>query len=284
MVLGPEHFAAVVADWRPKSAQLASISEYLRLPLDSLVFVDDNPAECAEVGLAHPGVDVVPLPGHPADYTAALAGRPTLAASAVTEADSLRTASYQALAAADRLRDDTPSLEEFLDQLRMVARVRPLDEESLPRVAQLVKKTNQFNTTTRRHGEADLRRRAAAPDWICLTLELGDRFGRHGVVGVLLLHTAPPVAEIDTLLLSCRVIGRTAERRLLARAGELAARAGCTTLRGLYTPSGRNDLVRDLYPKLGFREVRHSDHLVVYDHHLGSAPLDTPHITEEPDA
>ncbi|MFI9811773.1 HAD-IIIC family phosphatase [Saccharothrix variisporea] len=284
MVLGPEHFAAVVADWRPKSEQLVEIAESLRLPLDSLVFVDDNPAECAQVGWAHPEVDVVLLPRHPADYTAALAGRPTLAGAPVSPADSLRAASYRALAAADRLRDHAPSLEEFLDQLRMVSRVRPVDGESLPRVARLVQKTNQFNATTRRHSPAELEDRVGAPDWICLTLELSDRFGRHGIVGALLAHTTPPVAEIDTLLLSCRVIGRTAERRLVAEAAELAARAGCTTLRGLYTPSGRNDLVRDLYPRLGFHEVRRSGHLVVYDHHLGSTSLDTPHITEEPDA
>jgi FkbH-like protein len=252
MRLRPEHFAAVVADWRPKSEQLLELASRLSLGLDSLAFADDNPAERLEVRRALPQVDVIDLPANPSDYVTALAGRPTLEPGRLTDADRQRNASYAALRAADELREGMSSLDDFLDDLAMEATVRPVDEGLLPRVAQLLRKTNQFNLTTRRRTAQEVAALAADPSWVCLSLSLRDRLADHGVVGVGFAVRRGEEAVVDTLLLSCRVIGRTAERLLLRELGRVAAERGCTTLVGCYRPTDRNSLVAGLYQQLGF--------------------------------
>lgn len=252
MRLRPEHFAAVVADWRPKSQQIRELAARLSLGLDSLVFVDDNAAECLEVRGALPQVDVIALPASPSDYVAALAGRPTLEPGRLTTADQQRNASYTGLRAAEELREHAGSLDDFLAGLEMTASVRPVDETSGARVAQLLRKTNQFNLTTRRHSAEQAAALADDPGWVCLTLSLRDRFADHGLVGVGFAELRGEQAVVDTLLLSCRAIGRTAEQLLLAELGRAAESAGCRVLVGCYRPTDRNAVVAELYPRLGF--------------------------------
>ena len=285
MRLRPEHLAAVVADWRPKSEQLRELASRLSLGLESLAFVDDNPAERLEVRRALPEVDVVDLPVNPSDYVAALAGRPTLEPGRLTAADRQRNASYAGLRAAAELRERAGSLEHFLEDLAMEAVVQPVDETVLPRVAQLLQKTNQFNLTTRRRTAQEVAALAADPRWVCRWLSLRDRLADHGIVGVGLAELRGDEAVVDTLLLSCRVIGRTAERLLLSELGRAAADAGCTTLIGGYRATDRNALVADLYLQLGFApqgvvdgEQRYSLPLATLDklatRHIASAGSD----------
>ena len=252
MRLRPEHLAAVVADWRPKSEQLREIASRLSLGLDSLAFADDNPAERLEVRRALPQVDVIDLPASPSDYVAALAGRPTLEPGRSTSADRLRNGSYAGLRAAAELREGAATLDDFLDDLLMEGGVSPVDGALLPRVAQLVQKTNQFNLTTRRRTEQEVAALAADPHWICVALSLRDRLADHGIVGVGFAVLQGDEAVVDTLLMSCRVIGRTAEQLLLGELGRAAAGRGCTTFVGCYRATDRNALVADLYPRLGF--------------------------------
>lgn len=252
MRLRPEHLAAVVADWRPKSEQLREVAARLSLGLDSLAFADDNPAERLEVRRALPQVDVIDLPTSPSDYVGALAGRPTLEPGRLTRADRQRNASYAGLRAAAELRERSASLDDFLADLAMVASVRPVDVTLLPRVTQLLQKTNQFNLTTRRRTSQEVAALAADPRWVCLSLSLRDRLADHGIVGVGFTALRGDEAVVDTLLLSCRVIGRTAERLLLRELGRAAAERGCRTLVGCYRATDRNTLVAGLYPQLGF--------------------------------
>lgn len=283
--LGRADFAAVVADWRPKSEQLRDLAARLQLGPESLALVDDNPAECAEVAAHLPEADVILLPASPSHYVGALAGRPTLEAAAPTSADLARSASYTALGAAEELRLASDSLAGFLDSLQMRVRVRPLGPADLDRAAQLVQKTNQFNLTGRRHSRQRLLELATDPEWHCVTLTLRDRFADHGQVGFLLVHVRGGEAEIDTLLLSCRVIGRTAERRLVAEAATAARAAGCGSLVGVYVPSGRNELVAGLYEELGFRRTREEETAVPeasqYTYSLDRpGPDGSPHLQE----
>ena len=282
MRVRPEHLAAVVADWRPKSEQLREVASRLSLGLDSLAFADDNPAERLEVRRALPQVDVIDLPANPSDYVAALAGRPTLEPGRLTTADRQRNASYAALRAAAELREGMASLDDFLDELAMEASVRPVDEALLPRVTQLLQKTNQFNLTTRRRTSQEVAALAADPRWVCLSLSLRDKLADHGIVGVGFAVQHGDEAVVDTLLLSCRVIGRTAERLLLTELGRAAAERGCTTLVGCYRATDCNALVAELYPQLGFSpqgaaqgEERYSLPLVALDklatRHIASA-------------
>jgi len=283
MRLRAEDFVTVVADWRPKSQQILEIAERLSLGADALCFVDDNAAECFEVLRELPEVDVVRLPPNPSDYVAALADRPTLAAAPPTAEDARRNESYAGLRAAERSRDAAASLEAFLAELGMAAAVRPVVDDSLDRAAQLVQKTNQFNLTTRRRTRAELERIAASDRWIALTASLRDRFADHGIVGLVLVELDGEHATIDTLLLSCRVIGRELERRLLSLAAAAAAERGRTKLVGEFVATPRNALVRDLYATLGFDPIERQDGRARYAFELArAAELDTPHIEPEP--
>jgi len=261
MRLKLDDFAIFVADWRPKSEQIAEISETLGLGLDALVFVDDNPAECAEVDGALPDVTTICLDGHVSERVRTLTGTVRFESAALSKEDSERQRSYAARAQASELRRHAATIDEFLNSLEMRARVRRLDDTTIDRAAQLTQKTNQFNLTLRRHTRAEIERIAADPQSICRTLELDDRYASHGIIGLGFAVPAgdePLVALIDTLLLSCRVIGRTAEMHLLAHLSSAAIDNGFIRMRGVYVPGQRNSLVADLYPRLGF-EVANGD-------------------------
>jgi len=267
MRLTPEHFAAFVADWRRKPEQIREIAETLGLGLDALVFVDDNPAECAEVASALPEVTTICLDMPVSERVRKLASCVRFELTALSAEDERRQRSYAARAHAAELEASAGSLEDFWRSLRMRARVRPLDERSLERAAQLTQKTNQFNLTLRRHSREQIELLAGGPRAICRTLELEDRFASHGLIGLAIVVPAgdDDTALIDTLLLSCRVIGRTAEVHMLSHLSRAALDAGFSRLRGIYVPGPRNALVADLYPRLGFTASRAQEHCWDYD-------------------
>jgi FkbH-like protein len=268
MRLALDDFSVFVADWRRKPEQLAEIAGTLGLGLDALVFADDNPAECAEVAAALPAVDTILLDVPASELVRTVAGSLRFELSALTAEDVARRASYTGRAAAEEMRGAAGSLEQFWRSLEMHARVRDIDERSVERAAQLTQKTNQFNLTLLRRTVEEVSLLAAEPNAICKTLELDDRFAEHGIVGLVLARPAadePATIELDTLLLSCRVIGRTAERHLLSHVSRIAHGRGCTRLRGSYVPGPRNKLVADLYSRLGFKPVPGHDHIWDYD-------------------
>ena len=268
MRLRLDDLAAFVADWRPKPEQTAAVAEALSIGLNAIVYVDDNPAEREVMRQLLPEVDVVALPPDPSYYTRALASYLPLETVSLTEEDARRTEQYRARAEAADLETGTASLEDFYTSLGMQALIKPFDELDLRRVAQLVAKTNQFNLTTRRHSEAQLRQLASDPACVTLSLRLRDRFADHGLVGVAIAFVEGEVLDIDTLLLSCRVIGRTAEAAVLNRLCHEAAARGLRRLTGSYAPTAKNMPAADAYERLGFELAeRHEDgaSLWVYD-------------------
>lgn len=134
----------------------------------------------------------------------------------------------------------------------MEAVIRSFDDFDLPRVAQLIGKSNQFNLTTRRHGTAQLRRFMADPECVHFSLRLRDCFADHGLVGLMIAFRRGGALDIDSWLMSCRVIGRTVEAEMLGHLCRKAAELGCTSLRGTYVPTARNAMVKDLFARLGF--------------------------------
>ncbi|RJK97864.1 HAD-IIIC family phosphatase [Vallicoccus soli] len=252
MRLTLERIAVLSAGWDDKPAQLRRIAQVLGLGLDALVLVDDNPVEREAVRQLVPEVDVVCLPPDPADYVRALADYPWFEAPALTQDDRRRTEQYRARAEVAALQESASSLDDFYRSLVMAARVVEVDDLVLPRVAQLVGKTNQFNLTGRRRGLAELRALAGDPAWEVLAVRLSDRFTDHGVVGVLLLEQRGGALHVDTWLMSCRVIGRTLEDEMLGLVLAAAGERGCDEVVGSYVPSRRNGLVAGLYERLGF--------------------------------
>jgi FkbH-like protein len=278
-----EDFAMFVADWRRKPQQIVEIADALGLGLDALVFADDNPAECAEVAAALPEVSTVCLDVPACERVRMLAASVRFEISALSSEDRQRQRSYAARASAAELKSGAASLEDFWRSLEMRARMRAVVGASLDRAAQLVQKTNQFNLTLRRHSREDVERLADDPRAICRTLELEDRFASHGMIGLAIALASEQDGEtalIDTLLLSCRVIGRTAETHMLAHLSATAIERGFKRLRGVYVPGPRNALVADLYPRLGFLACA-EERCWEYDLQA-NGPIDSEFIAEIP--
>jgi FkbH-like protein len=252
MRLRLEDFALFVANWRPKAENLREIAETLGIGLSSLVFVDDNPAERQAVRRALPEVDVPVLPRHPAEFVRALSDALSLETVAITAEDLRRTDLYRAKTAAKVAQSEAPTLDAYYRSLRMQATISPFTAADLPRIAQLVGKTNQFNLTTRRHSLSTLAGFMESSRCLHLSLRLRDCFDDHGLVGVLIALQEGEVLDIDTFLLSCRVIGRTAEHAMMAALCGLARERGCSELHGVYIRSAKNAQVTELYPRLGF--------------------------------
>jgi FkbH-like protein len=250
-----DDLALFVCNWNDKAANLRLIASELNIGLDTVVLVDDNPAEGALVRQILPEVDVITLPADPSQYVRVLADYLRFETSTLSKEDLQRTQQYQARAEAARLASSAQDIEEFYRSLQMKAVVAPFDDFHLPRIAQLIGKTNQFNLTTRRYSQEDLRAWMNDPDVAHLYLRLRDRFADHGLVGVLMARRQGQTLDIDTWLMSCRVIGRTVEAEMLARLCGLAKQMGCTKLRGTYIPTSKNQMVEDLYPRFGFTLV-----------------------------
>ncbi len=275
-------FAAFVADWRPKSEQLAEIARTLGIGLDAIVFADDNPAECAEVAAALPEITTVTLDVPPSERVRRLAASVRLDLSSLSAEDLERQRSYAARADAARLAGAAATIEDFWRSLEMRAQIRPLDQASIERAAQLTQKTNQFNLTLNRRTREEIERVAGEDGSVCVTLELEDRFAHHGLIGLGVLRRSEDdarTATIDTLLLSCRVIGRTAEVHLISYLGRCALELGFQRLRGIYVPGPRNSLVADLYPRLGF-EPAGREHCWEYDL-ASNGPIASDYISDE---
>jgi FkbH-like protein len=149
-------------------------------------------------------------------------------------------------------------MEGYLASLGMVAVVRPFEAVSIPRITQLTNKTNQFNLTTRRVTQSEVEAMASDPAWVTRSLRLSDRFGDHGLVSVFFARRDGTRLVVEGWLMSCRVIARGAEQALFGEVLSAARALGVEEIVGLYRPTDRNDMVRDLYRGLGFELVSES--------------------------
>jgi len=252
MCLKLDDFVAFVANWRDKVTNLRMIAEDLSLGLDSFVFLDDNPMERALVRSRLPQVVVPECGSTPCEMLAALRRGLYFQSVFLTKEDMERRRGYQGNIARKALEQSAASLDDFLAGLEMAAEHGPVDAKKLPRVAQLINKTNQFNLTTRRYTEEQVRAMAASPDWWCRWFRLADRFGDHGLIGVILARKGRPAWTVDTWLMSCRVLGRDMEKFMACVLLAAAHQHGATAVVGEYIPTAKNALVKDLYPQLGF--------------------------------
>ncbi|MEQ8717550.1 MAG: HAD-IIIC family phosphatase [Acidimicrobiales bacterium] len=278
MVLGIDDVAAFVANWDPKPVNLRRIADGLDIGLDSIAFLDDNPAEREAIRSELPEVDVIMLPPDPAGYPAALSRYPRFETPAFSEEDRSRTEKYRARAAAEEARQSARSLEEFLVDLEMRATLGPIVGATEARVAQLLGKTNQWNMTTRRHSLDDVRRMATDPTWVTITGRLADRLADHGLVAVLLAREEGDTLDVDSFVMSCRVIGRRLEHALFDALVAEARRRSCRGVTATYVPTERNGLIADVYEELGLcRVARDEDGTTHWRLDVdGVAPLDPP--------
>jgi FkbH-like protein len=255
MVLREADFSAIRINWKPKPENMASIAQELNLGLDSLVFVDDNPDEREQMRQMLPEVLTVDLPPDPARYRALLESLPQLQVLEVTAEDRARATSYRAQQERTEIRRAAASLEEYLASLEISIEVEPVSDRTAQRVAQLFQRTNQFNVTTRRYDVSDVQRFARDPGATFLALHARDRFGDHGLVAVVLARDDAGVCLIDSLLMSCRVIGYGIETALLCAVQDAALEAGADRLAGEFIPTSKNGPARDLYDRHGLVQM-----------------------------
>ncbi len=263
MVLALADFAAFDASWDPKSAALRRIAEELNLGLDSFVFFDDSPAEREHVRQALPEVEVVEVPEDPAEFVRALQAGLWFETATLTEADASRADQYRQRTRRRESQRQFASMDHYLRSLEMMGDVRDVDEPDMPRVVQLLAKTNQFNLTTRRHTGEDVRRLMAQPDALALTLRVSDRFGDHGLVSILIGVPLPgarvKTLRIDTWLMSCRVIGRSVEQFFFGALVRRVREHGYRRLIGEHIPTKKNAVVSALYEQIGFERIEEAE-------------------------
>lgn len=253
MILKQSDFVAFTANWQDKATNLVQQAEDLQLGIDSFVFIDDSSLEREWVRQQTPVT--VPESGHtPAEMLQSLQRGMYFEGVQLTKEDVGRSASYKAVAEQKKIERSGGSMEEFLSGLEMKCIHGPLDELTLARVTQLTNKTNQFNLTTKRYTQEQVKTIAESDQWWSRWFRLEDRFGDHGLIGVMFVEKTDKVWEIDTWLMSCRVLGRNMEEVMIHELLTRAQAAGAKKVKGVYLPTPRNNLVSDLYERMGFVE------------------------------
>jgi FkbH-like protein len=258
MVLRRSDIAAFQANWDDKAQNLKAIASRLNIGVDSLVFVDDNPVERARVRQSLPMVAVPEMPDDPAHYVRSLADAGYFEAVAFTADDQSRAEQYAANAEREALLETAESMDDFLRGLKMTAVYGPFTAVDHARVVQLINKTNQFNTTTRRYAGHEIARMMEDPKAVTLQFRLLDRVGDNGLVSTMILRPTradDEVLEIENWVMSCRVFGRELEFEAMNIAVDAARERGVRALVADYTPTAKNDVISKLYPSLGFTEV-----------------------------
>ena len=260
-VLRLEDFAIFRANWLDKPANLRETAQKLNLGLDSFVFLDDNPVERALVRGQLPEVAVPELGEDPATFIEVLERGLYFESLTLSQEDRDRHESYRGNVLREEMRAATGSFEDFLRGLSMEAATGPFNENVLSRAVQLIGKTNQFNLTARRYSEETVRRMMASEESWTQYFKLRDRFGDYGLIGLIIAHSPPDLSatwEIDTWLMSCRVIGRGMERFMMRVLVEAARAKPVRFIKGIFVPTQKNVMVAGFYPQLGFREMESS--------------------------
>ena len=250
-----EDFVAYRINWLPKSENLKSMAEELSLGIDSFVFFDDSAFECEHVRQVLPKVDVIQAPSDPSDYVKALSDYTGFDTFRVTEEDRSRSKQYLDEAKRTTIKKSVANLEDFYRSLNMKATLTPADESNFARVHQLIWKTNQFNLTTHRYEENELRALLNSKNDLIYVLRLADNLGESGITGLAIVHQEKSFWQIENLLLSCRIIGRTVEYGLIRFIAEKAKASGASELRASFIKSDRNQVASEYLPNSGFTQI-----------------------------
>jgi FkbH-like protein len=255
MILRRGDISAFLANWDDKAENLKIIANRLNIGIDSLVFVDDNPVERARIRQSLPTIAVPELPEDPAHYVRCLADAGYFEAIAFTSEDRYRSEQYAANAEREALRACLQNMEEFLQGLKMSVVYGPFTAVDHARIVQLINKTNQFNTTTRRYTSEEIVHLTSLPGALTLQFRLLDRLGDNGIVSTMIL--CPTTDQVDVLdienwVMSCRVFGRQLEFEAMNIAVEAARQRGVKLFVADYIPTAKNNVISTLYPSLGF--------------------------------
>ncbi len=256
MVLRLDDISVFVANWDDKASNIRTIQGTLNINMDSMVFLDDNPFERNLVRETIPQIEVPELPEDPASWLGFLQDQNYFETASYT-AGSDRTKLYQAEYERKKLARSYVSIDDYLCGLEMVGAVKTFEPLQYPRIAQLTQRSNQFNLRTVRYTESDIQKIAESNDYITLYYTLRDKFGDHGLIGVVIMEKkSADEVFIDTWLMSCRVLKRGMEEFIVNQFVKKACQHGYKKILAEYIPTAKNSMVRDIYDRMGFSKVK----------------------------
>lgn len=275
MVLQHEDFVAEVINWEPKCVNIKKLAKSLNIGLDSFVFLDDNPAEREQMKAECPEVEVLDFPKDSSllPETVERAYQQYFFSLEVTGEDTKKTDMYRAENQRKAERATASSVEDFLKNLGMTMKLHRMAPEEEKRVVQLVNKTNQFNVTTKRYSDEEIKELAKSGD--IFTVQMSDKYGDQGLVSVLILKYEDCVAEIDTFLMSCRVMGRNVEIEITARIKDMLEQKGIKKIKATYVKTTKNAPVENLFEKLGFTVLSQTNEKKEYECFVDTLPVRT---------
>jgi FkbH-like protein len=265
MLLREEHIAVFQANWSDKASNIKAIAEMLSLRLESIVFLDDNPAERMQVRIELPEVAVPELPKDPALYARTLIAAGYFEAITFSEEDRKRAIFYQDNAKRALILNQSSDMDSYLKSLDMEISFAPFDATGRARIAQLISKSNQFNLTTKRYNELDIKTLENNKSFYTRQIRLKDTFGDNGMISVIICKIDEFAWEIDTWLMSCRVLGRRIELAALQDIVTNAKANGATKLIGIYSPTAHNIIVKDHYKKLEFTKISNKSDIETWE-------------------
>lgn len=252
MAIKISDIAVFVCNWINKADNIRAIADTLEIGLDSFVFIDDNPAERAQVKSELPMVCVPDLPEDPALYGRTLDQALCFETISFSDEDRKRGAMYQGNAQRKSLKTNFSDLSSFLNNLRMTAEVSDFGPVNLPRISQLINKSNQFHLTTTRYSTTEIEEMLSQDAYTGVSFRLKDRFGDNGLISGVLLHQIEDILHIDTWVMSCRVLSRGMEDLICNEIVSIAQKIGVKIICGHYIPTKKNMLVKGLYERLGW--------------------------------
>ena len=252
--LKPDDFIVIKANWEPKSKNMMEIANELNLGVDSLVFIDDNPAERAIVNQQVPNV-VTPIMEKPEKYIETIDRAGFFEVTNLSKDDIKKSEMYKENAERNKVMASFENYEDYLKSLKMHAKIEHFIPMYMARIAQLTNKSNQFNLTTKRYTQAEIENVAEDKNYITLYGKLEDTFGDNGVVSVVIGHILGKILEIDLWIMSCRVLKRDMEFAMMDVLVEKAKKAGIETIKGFYYPTAKNAMVKEFYKLQGFNKI-----------------------------
>lgn len=253
MVLRPEHISVFMANWEDKAENIRRIREKLNIGFDSMVFLDDNPFERNLVRTLLPAVIVPELSEDPADYVRSLAELNLFETSSFSAEDARRTELYKQRSDQEEAASSFASVEEYLQSLNMEITVGRFETKKIPRIAQLFQRSNQFNLTTKRRGEAECEELSRNANCYPLYAELRDRLTNHGLISLVVAWQRERELFLSDWLMSCRVLTRGVEQFLMNHIVDYAIAVGCDIITAEYRPTAKNGMVEKFYEQLGFQ-------------------------------
>lgn len=257
-ILKPDDFIVIKANWNPKSKNMLEISNELNLGVDSLIFIDDNPAERAIINQHIPSVKT-PEMKTPETYISTIDKSGFFEVTNISKDDLKKTEMYRENIERNKIMTSFENYDDYLKSLEMRAKIEEFIPLYMSRIAQLTNKSNQFNLTTKRYTQSEIEEVAADDNYLTLYGKLEDIFGDNGVISVVIGHINKSVLDIDLWIMSCRVLKRDVEKAMMDTLVKKALEKGIKEIHGYYYPTAKNNMVRNFYELQGFTKIKEDE-------------------------